>query len=125
MTDQPTIPVWDPATFKPTHTTSVGRPVMETHRFRWAGSDYIAYVHEDGCPDSGLVECVTPIPELVTAREQWGGLDSLGRIVVWADDEADARRWAGSNTLVQLKAIDGRLVLCDEHGNPVQVEGQP
>ena len=89
-----------------------------------AGSDQLI------CAGCGIrlvkPEDLTPIPEPVTAREQWGYLASgrfrssdhrlAAKHQVQPDPDAGEVR-----TLAQLKAIDGQLVLCDGDGNPVQV----
>lgn len=118
------IPEWDPATFKPTHKTKYYlKEVMATHRFRIAVRPAIGYIDEGGVPSFDFAADLTPIPEPVTAREQWGTITSRGGFVATAT-EADARAIICESTtrhLAQLKAIDGRLVLCDGDGNPVRV----
>ena len=121
MTDN--IPEWDPATFKPTHTTIYGHPVQAVDT---SCRDHVNVRFFSGIIADRLLSDLTPIPEPVTAREQWGILrshrfySSDSRADAWGDVQPDPE--AGEvRTLAQLKAIDGRLVLCDGDGNPVQV----
>ena len=116
------IPEWDPATFKPTHTTRCGNRVQVIDR---KPNDHRANVRfDDGRLCSVSARDLTPITEPVTAREQWGYIIVTGQFIPCYDERTAVwlvADWPGGRRLAQLKAIDGQIVLCDGDGNPVQV----